>query len=180
MTEITTQEPIFILSRSSSLIKTRRIAAWVGRAIVAFKEGLRKERIRKTRQETNQLLRLHSQPTNIKIISWKPLKAHEIRLGEIMLCKDDQRVTYHIGIEEIKMGTLRKQRPIYKMEPMLHDGVIRVKGRLEKATWIPWESRHPIILSKHSELAAAIVRHEHERFYHQNSNAVVAARKLSD
>ena len=49
-----------------------------------------------------------------------------------------------------------------RLRPVLEDGFLRVRGRLQKAAVLSWDEKHPMILPKHHHVSQLIVRHYHE------------------
>ena len=68
---------------------------------------------------------------------------------------------------------LRRNSTIYKLDPVLEDGVLRVGGRLSKAA-MPEEAKRPIILPKHIHVSTLILRHIHEQLGHGGRNHVLS------
>ena len=62
-----------------------------------------------------------------------------------------------------------KSSSLMKLDPVLIDGVMRVRGRLQKAP-ISFEAKHPIILPHVSHLTEMIIRHHHETTGHSGLN----------
>ncbi|XP_051786109.1 uncharacterized protein LOC127528851 isoform X1 [Erpetoichthys calabaricus] len=62
---------------------------------------------------------------------------------------------------------------MYKLDPIIQDGILRVGGRLGKAA-MPEEAKHPAILHKHSRVASLILQHIHKRIGHCGRNYVLA------
>lgn len=58
---------------------------------------------------------------------------------------------------------------IYKLDPCLEDGFLRVGGRLSKAA-LPEDSKHPIILSKEQHISTLILKNIHEQVGHSGRN----------
>ncbi|TWW61447.1 hypothetical protein D4764_04G0000940 [Takifugu flavidus] len=57
---------------------------------------------------------------------------------------------------------VKKSSQLYRLDPMLQDGFLRVGGRLNRAA-MPAETKHPVILSKHSRVAILILNEIHEK-----------------
>ncbi|KAK0145451.1 hypothetical protein N1851_015639 [Merluccius polli] len=68
---------------------------------------------------------------------------------------------------------VKKQSRIYKLDPILKDGLLRVGGRLSKAA-MPEETKHPVILSKDQRVSSLIVKHIHEQLGHSGRNHVLS------
>lgn len=62
-------------------------------------------------------------------------------------------------------ATVNLQSSIYRLDPFLDDGLLRVGGRLSKAA-IPEEVKHPLILSKDQHISMLILKHVHESLGH--------------
>ena len=62
---------------------------------------------------------------------------------------------------------------IYKLNPVLDDGVLRVGGRLSKAA-MPGESKHPVILAKDLHISDLILRHIHQQIGYAGRNHMLS------
>lgn len=85
----------------------------------------------------------------------------------------------HFG-KELQMLTnpdelhgLKKSSSLSKLDPILLDGVIRVGGRLGKAT-VSYEAKHPAIIPKESHIARLILEDVHRSVGHMGYNAVLS------
>ena len=63
---------------------------------------------------------------------------------------------------------------IYKLDPVLQDGLLRVGGRLRKAS-MPAEIKHPIILSKDQPISKLVLQHIHRQVGHAGRNHMLSA-----
>lgn len=70
-------------------------------------------------------------------------------------------------------GHVRKDSHIFKLDPYLKDGVLRVGGRLSRSA-MPLDARHPAILHKDDWIAKLILRHIHEETGHSGRNYILA------
>ena len=76
---------------------------------------------------------------------------------ELVSCGEDVR-----GTNNLTRGTrVKKTSPIFKLDPVLIDGLLRVGGRLQRAT-IPEDAKHQVIIPKSHHVTDLIVRHYHE------------------
>ncbi|XP_014828361.1 PREDICTED: uncharacterized protein LOC106907277 isoform X2 [Poecilia mexicana] len=66
-----------------------------------------------------------------------------------------------------------RSSPIYKLDPVLQDGLLRVGGRLSKAA-IPENIKHPLILAKDQHISYLILRHFHLQLGHGGRNHVLS------
>lgn len=62
---------------------------------------------------------------------------------------------------------------IYKLDPILERGLLRVRGWLNKAA-IPEDIKHPLILSKDQHISNLIFRHVHVQLGHGGRNHVLS------
>ncbi|XP_040173041.1 uncharacterized protein LOC120905858 [Anopheles arabiensis] len=111
-----------------------------------------------------------------------PLQQLEYEKAEQALLKMAQVDCF---IDELKILMKNKNRPtnlwinfekgsaLYELSPMLdeHD-IIRVEGRMERAEFLPFSLRFPIILPSDHRVTRLIVRHHHEKSGHGYREAV--------
>lgn len=60
---------------------------------------------------------------------------------------------------------IKRHSQLYKLDPSLQDGILRVGGWLEKSA-VPQDAKHPAILSKHSRAATLILHDIYEKIGH--------------
>lgn len=68
---------------------------------------------------------------------------------------------------------LNKFSSLYKLDPVMDDGVLRVGGRLDKSA-MPEETKRPIILPKDLHISTLILQHIHEQLGHAGRNHVLS------
>jgi len=68
---------------------------------------------------------------------------------------------------------IRKTSSLYRLDPFVGGGLLRVGGRLNYAD-IPEESKHPIILPRKSHVTTLIIRYTHEQLGHAGRGHVLA------
>ncbi|XP_030596228.1 uncharacterized protein LOC115787620 [Archocentrus centrarchus] len=71
-------------------------------------------------------------------------------------------------------GTVSRQSSIYRLDPILEDGMLRVGGRLSKGA-MPLEEKHPLILSKDQHISRLILKHIHQSLGHSGRNHTLSA-----
>ena len=105
-----------------------------------------------------------------QILTTEDLAKAEMEL--IHLC---QKGKYAEELKALQDGKdhVRKDSHIFKLDPCLKDGVLRVGGRLGRAA-MPLEARHPAILHKDDWIAKLILRHIHEATGHSGRNYILA------
>ncbi|KAL3975057.1 hypothetical protein ACER0C_023683 [Sarotherodon galilaeus] len=104
----------------------------------------------------------------------KALALEDLEAAESEIVRFSQK--QHHG-EEIKIlqkgGQLSCSSQLFKLDPVLRDGMLRVGGRLNKSG-LPENAKQPAILSKHSKVSEIILRDIHQRTGHCGRNYVLA------
>ncbi|XP_015747596.1 PREDICTED: uncharacterized protein LOC107327368 [Acropora digitifera] len=112
-------------------------------------------------------------PSSVPI---KPLSIKELDDAEaaIVTCvqeqcfREDLKFLKHASKVEGRMAVIPRSSNIYKLDPMLIDGVIRVGGRLHKAP-INSNAKHPVILPRKHHVVNLIIRHYHSLSGHSGT-----------
>ena len=115
---------------------------------------------------------------HMKMFRWtlKPalLDIEDLEEAEKELIRVCQIQTYPEEIMALQTkGYVKKNSPIYKLDPLLKDGIVRVGGRLSRLS-LPEETKHPAILSKGSPVAALILQHIHKQIGHCGRNYMLS------
>lgn len=86
-----------------------------------------------------------------------------------------QKHKFKAEIALLKSGckSVSKGSPLYRLDPVMDDGILRVGGRLGRAA-MPAESKHPVILSKDLHVSILILRHIHHQLGHAGRNHILA------
>lgn len=97
-----------------------------------------------------------------------PLSVEERRKAALTLIQLAQQEAFG---EEIQMlsregGKVTSNNQLHQLDPFFHNGVMRVGGRLRRAT-LPFDVKHPVILPKESNVTRLVLAHHHERTQHQ-------------
>lgn len=105
----------------------------------------------------------------------------DLREAEMAIITFCQREKFPTEFAALTAGKpeVPKSSSIYKLDPVLAEGVLRVGGRLNKAA-IPEEIKHPLILSKDQHISKLLLRHIHLQLGHGGRNHVLstASRKF--
>lgn len=98
----------------------------------------------------------------------EPLNVEEKRKASCTLIKLAQQNAFREELQILskKTGKLPCNHKLYQLNPHLVDDVLRVGGRLNKAT-APFDVRHPILLPRDSAVTRLILAHCHEKTQHQ-------------
>ena len=137
----------------------KKIIAWVLR----YKNILRN---RSQHSNTNKTIKLQSDDSIIM-----PLSISEINEAENEIIKYVQKQTFKdelaslSGVGNDTRETANRNSSIYKLDPVLENGLLRVGGRLEHAP-IENDAKHPIILPKRHHVTKLIIEYFHRTSAH--------------
>lgn len=111
-----------------------------------------------------------------------PLTQEELFVSEKIIFRQAQ---YEEFTEEIiilmrnqelsptKQLVIKASSTIYKCSPYLDDyGVMRIRGRIDMAHGIPYDTKRPIILPKNHRITRLLVEDYHRRYHHRNNRTV--------
>ena len=136
--------------RYSSWMRLVRVTAWVNRFVA---------NCRGTEKVSGELDCAELESAKLEIVA----RAQQEVFGEELRC--------------LKKGkTLPSSSRLTKMCPKLDsEGLLRCDGRTQRAEWIPFDMRFPIILPRKHHVTSLIVKHYHEQRYHAGTNDTLAA-----
>ncbi|XP_062712142.1 uncharacterized protein LOC134289736 [Aedes albopictus] len=111
------------------------------------------------------------------------LTQEELSRAEIMIWKMAQEEAFAeersvliktLGIPTTKHATVPKTSPIYKTWPYMDDqGIVRMRGRIEAANYLPFDARYPVVLPKQHPVTTLIVGWFHRLYRHANRETVI-------
>lgn len=92
----------------------------------------------------------------------------EIEAAELLYILRTQHIRFNDEIHTLKRNAeLTRRCQLWNLEPFLDEkGVLRVGGRLQCASNVPFKQRHPVILHKNDHLSYLIVYFYHHKFLH--------------
>ena len=164
LTEVTEQEnPLLkIFQRYSSWRQLKKVIAW----ILRYKANL-------LQLVYGRIKGACLRPSSVPI---KPHSVKELDDAEaaIITCvqgqcfQEDLKSLKHASKVEGKLAVIPRSSNIYKLDPMLIDGVIRVGGRLRKVP-IDSNAKHPVILPRKHHVVDLIIRHYHSLSGHSGT-----------
>ena len=100
----------------------------------------------------------------------KTLSAENLLDAEVSIIRYSQQRSFKEEIAALSAGKcVSRDSSIYKLDPRLEDGLVRVGGRLSKAA-LPEETKHPLILSKNQHIFTLILRYMHQQVGHSGRN----------
>ena len=153
-----------IFQRFSSWIRLKKFVAWMLR----LKRNLRRSKGSEAEKKTRKVI--------------DPLTVDEMRNAEYEILKHVQSEHFSDELSSItdakdsassKQTNVKKSSCIYKLDPMLSGGLLRVGGRLKNAD-IDFHAKHPAILPKQHHVATLIVRHYHEASGHSGTEHMLS------
>ncbi len=165
----------------SSWYKLKKAVAW----ILKLKETLMQ--IRKRRKEL-LVKDSHSQTDEERQQAIKQIQAYKTTVGKGALTVEDlkraeheiirfcQKQSFQDETSSLQKGfhNLKRSSSLYKLDPVLQNGLLRVGGRLSKSC-MPAEAMHPIIIPKDSHITPLILRDIHEKIGHCGRNFMLSS-----
>lgn len=90
------------------------------------------------------------------------LSSEDLLEAELAIIQYCQQQPFEEEISMLSSGktTASRKSPIYRLDPYLDNGLLRVGGRLTKGS-LPEETKHALILSKDQHVATLILKHIH-------------------
>lgn len=103
------------------------------------------------------------------------LNADILDRAERELIAYEQRRYYANELKDLvaKHGHVKRSSQLSRLDPFLHEGVLKVGGRLEKLN-VPFTAKHQMIVPKNSRLAKLIVLDAHRFTGHLGKNSTLA------
>ncbi|XP_050339682.1 uncharacterized protein LOC126766009 [Bactrocera neohumeralis] len=131
------------MTRFSSLTKLKRTVAWV----IRFMDLCRHKKVEGC------------------------LNAEELKVAGIFLCRLAQSASYSLEINQLKEGgNVEKGSELYTLSPFIDtEGVMRVSGRIDAASWLPYDTTRPIILAPNHDLTRLLPIFRQMHAPHQSS-----------
>ncbi|XP_073718621.1 uncharacterized protein [Misgurnus anguillicaudatus] len=95
------------------------------------------------------------------------LTLDDLLRAEAAIIRYCQRRKFNEEISALSSGkfTVNRQSPIYRLNPILDNGLLRVGGRLTKAA-MPEDVKHSLILEKDQHISMLILKYVHESLGH--------------
>lgn len=79
--------------------------------------------------------------------------------GAIICFSQQDRISDEIAVLK-DGGSVKRNGNLYKLDPVLEDGLLREGGRLSKAA-MPEVGKHPVLLSKEQHVSKLLLKHIH-------------------
>ena len=112
-----------------------------------------------------------------RLLSWKNAALSRpdlLKHGEHLLLKIIQEDLFSKELHDIRNGKeLSPSSKIFRFSPFIdQQGLMRVGGRLQMTEW-DFQQKHPILLGVHY-LTEALIRHHHEKRFHEGIQSLLA------
>ncbi|XP_067663188.1 uncharacterized protein [Haliotis asinina] len=111
------------------------------------------------------------------ICSSKPLfTVEQLECAEYIILKFVQSKSFDEEIRvlaAVERGRVSKHSPVYKLDPSINNGILKVGGRLSKSK-IPDEMKHQVLLPSKHHVTSLIVQDIHKRLGHVGRNHVLS------
>ncbi|XP_032416535.1 uncharacterized protein LOC116718567 isoform X10 [Xiphophorus hellerii] len=163
----------FFISYFSSWMKLKTSVAWV----LKLKELLLQ--LSQKRKEFSDMMHESAEDANIKeqkvlqkmqqfktMLKIQCLTSEDLTAAEHFIILFEQHHRFEPEISALRANkTVSKDSQLYRLDPVIDDGVLRVGGRLKRAA-MPFEIKHPVILCKNMHVATLILRYIHHLLGH--------------
>ncbi|KAL7831402.1 hypothetical protein SRHO_G00309050 [Serrasalmus rhombeus] len=157
----------------SSWIRLKKAVAWFTRLKQTLVNLSRKRKELKGSCSDEQQL-------NKEMLSCKRSLEHtyltveDLQKAEIAIIGHCQNNSFQEEISALRRkDSVKKSSRIFRLNPQLEEGILRVGGRLSRAS-MPTEAKHPMIIPKNHHVADLILQDAHERLGHSGHNHVLS------
>ena len=108
-----------------------------------------------------------------KTIKTERLSQTELNAASEVIIKITQNETFPKELRALSRNELVDTKsPLFRLNPVLDHGIIRVGGRLIHAN-IPNSQKHPIVLPKNHNITTIVIRDEHKKLFHTGHHATL-------
>ncbi|XP_062557436.1 uncharacterized protein LOC134222310 [Armigeres subalbatus] len=161
------------VSRFSKWMVLVRTVATLYRFISNLKKKIKRlpiETLRATNTQARLSMKTSAQSVQIPLLQAELLRAEQylLKVAQMECYIDELKVlTRNRELPVSQWLSIEKSSPLYKLTPLVDDdGLIRMEGRSERADFLPFDLRFPIILPADHSITKLIVHSYHERFGH--------------
>ena len=138
-----------LINRSSSWKRLTRVMAWILRLRTLLWNNRKRREVTACDSQPALNLTKHKDVLDKEIC----LSLEEIKGAELEIIKICQRRKFSEELSCLQKGEcVNGNSHIYRLSPILEEGVLRVGGRLSKAA-MPEESKHPAIIAKDLQIS---------------------------
>ena len=159
-----------LINRSSSWKRLTRVMAWILRLRTLLWNNRKRREVTACDSQPALNLTKHKDVLDKEIC----LSLEEIKGAELEIIKICQRRKFSEELSCLqKAECVKGNSHIYRLSPILEEGVLRVGGRLSKAA-MPEESKHPAIIAKDLHISDLILRQIHREVGHGGRNHMLS------
>lgn len=152
--------PLIDYSRFNKWIKLQRTTAYIFRFIDSARRNNVGQKLQREILSQEELARA-------EVALWKMAQTEAFPEERITLAKTS-------GSPDAKHATVLKSSSIYKTWPYMDvQGILRMRGRIGAADYLPFQARYPVILPKLHAVTTLIVSWFHGHYRHANRETVV-------
>ncbi len=109
-----------------------------------------------------------------KALTKKTLSLEDIENAELSLIRYSQGQTFPGEFKSLQRSNhVRRSSPLYKLDPVVQDGILRVGGRLNQSA-MPETAKHPAILDKRQNITSLILKDIHKNTGHSGRNQILS------
>ncbi|KAL2086450.1 hypothetical protein ACEWY4_017509 [Coilia grayii] len=157
----------YLMNYFSTWTKLKRAVAWFLRLKSVLLQLAQKRQIAPKQSRHGMVTRQSKQQkTDPYVISVNDMEDAEMAI--VRYCQR-QGFAHEVSSLQKGMQCVSQNSPIYRLDPFIDSGTLRVGGRLRKGA-MPTEQKHPAILPKDHHVSKLIVHHAHEEVGHSGRN----------
>ncbi|XP_070549375.1 uncharacterized protein [Ptychodera flava] len=178
-----------LIAHTSSWIKLRKMVGWI---LIGMKnlqswasqrkelrenmkklepDAIKREILVNERMKQTKYKAMLQSKKNIKINTFLP--AEVLEKAERAIIGYVQRQHFAQEIESVQNNQpIKKSSPIYRLDPIMKDGLLRIGGRLSHAM-LPYEVKHPMLLPRGSLVSTLILQDIHRQVGHLGRNSML-------
>lgn len=108
----------------------------------------------------------------IKRLPRGPVTASDLEFAESMVWRSVQKIYFESDLDRLARNELCS-KPVQRLSPFLHEGLIHVGGRLANSE-LDFDSRHQILLPRLDHIVELLVSHYHVTNFHTGPTLLVS------
>ncbi|XP_031438690.2 uncharacterized protein LOC116224090 [Clupea harengus] len=165
-----------LLNYFSDWLKLRVAVAWIMKVKDALRHLVQKRKDSKDDCKYQRATRINTR--SVKISMKESITVEDLKGAENAILTYVQRQSFPQEISMLQEGAscVRKGSSIYRLDPMLDGGILRVGGRLRRSA-MPEERKHPAILAKDHHVSTLILRYIHAQTGHGGRNHMLSQKE---
>ncbi|KAK7896104.1 hypothetical protein WMY93_021429 [Mugilogobius chulae] len=159
----------------SSWFRLKKAVAWILKVRSTLLELCRKRKeLHATKSQPEVEKEMISFKKSLFQTDTNNLTVNDLTAAEQEIIRYCQAKAFGKELVALKLGQgIKRNSSIFKLNPVLEQGILRVGGRLSRAA-LPEESKRPAILNKDHHVTKLIIREVHENLAHGGRNHVLS------